>query len=162
MGGCDGYMNHGLEREGRERKMDRKTGWEHIRGLVARIVATSAFDHYDRYWGDTRQPSQHYRENLAIVVSGLDGRTPGVLESCVVRVGGGPKRSANRGACGAKFLVGRLNQMVSIHPDMANAPTHHNPGTHDFLTLKQRHAPQNPRRRRKRDPNRGGLDQSRY
>lgn len=73
-----------------------------------------------------------------IVVFGLEGRTTDVLEPSVAMLGDGPKRSVNRGAddCGAKFLVGRLNQMVSIHPDMANAPTHHNPGTHDFLIQK--------------------------
>lgn len=72
------------------------------------------------------------------VVFGLEGRTPDVLEPYVAMLGDGPKRNVNRGAddCGAKFLVERLNQMVSIHPDMADAPTHHNPGTHDFLTRK--------------------------
>lgn len=89
-----------------------------------------------------------------------------VLEPSVAMLGDGPKRSVNRGAddCGAKFLVGRLNQMVSIHLDMANVPTHHNPGTHDFLIQKMwGHEHQtSPRRRSKSDPNHGGLDQWRY
>jgi hypothetical protein len=46
---------------------------------------------------------------------------------------GGPKRSGNRGASGygAMSLVERLNQTVSIHPDMTDAPTHyHSPHSH--------------------------------
>lgn len=65
---------------------------------------------------------------------GLERRTGG-LEASVARLGDGPKRIVNRGAgdCGGKFLVGRRNQMVSIHPDKTDAPTHRSPGTHGPL-----------------------------
>lgn len=45
---------------------------------------------------------------------------------------GGPKRSGNRGASdyGAMFLVERLNQTVSIHPEMTAAPTHYHSPHH--------------------------------
>ena len=47
-------------------------------------------------------------------------------------VDGGLKPNGNRevSGCDEKSLVERLNQTVSIHPDMANAPTHCNPGNH--------------------------------
>ena len=108
--------------------MDQRTDWE---GNLALVVAMP-FDRFE-HTEEIRRLNPHFRENLVIVVFGLEGRMADVLESYVVMLGDGPKRIVNRGACGAKFLVERLNQMFSIHLDKANAPTHHNPGTHDFL-----------------------------
>lgn len=73
-----------------------------------------------------------------IVVFGLEGRTTDVLAPSVAMLGDGPKRRVNHGAddCGAKFLVGGLKQVVLMQSDMANAPAHHNPGTHHFQTQK--------------------------
>lgn len=71
--------------------------------------------------------------------------------------GGGPKPSVNRGASGfgVRSLVGRLNQTVSIHLEMTNAPTHHNPGIHGFHRRVQKLArPKNPPRLRGSDPSR--------
>ena len=57
-----------------------------------------------------------------------------------VMVDGGVKRRGNRGSsgCGVRSLVERLNQTVSIHPDMTDAPTHRNPGIHGFPIPKER------------------------
>jgi hypothetical protein len=97
------------------------------------LVVAMPFDRLGDHDEDIHRRS-HFRENLAMGVFGLEGRMTVVLKPYVVTLGDGPKRIVNRGGddCGAKFLVGRLNQMVSIHPDKANAPTHHNLGTHDF------------------------------
>jgi hypothetical protein len=68
---------------------------------------------------------------------------------------GGPKRSANRGASdyGAMSLVERLNQTVSIHPDMTDAPTHyHRPHSHGC-----QHAPPTSPPRPTANPNRADL-----
>jgi hypothetical protein len=151
---------HGQGREDRGRKMDQMTGLGRSQGRVVQEVVAIASDHSgDQNWKDTRHPN-HCRETLVIVVFGLEGRTTGVL-ACVAGLGDGPKRSVNRGAddCGAKYLVERLNQTVSIHADMANAPTRRSPGTHARKAQKHVHQT-NPRRRK--NPNRGGLNQSRY
>jgi hypothetical protein len=113
--------------------MDRRTGWGGNLELVVAMPFDRLGDHTEE---KIRRPSPHFQETLVIVVFGLEGRMTDDLEPYVVMLGDGPKRIVNRGAgdCGGKFLVERLNQMVSIHPDKANAPTHHhNPGTHDFL-----------------------------
>lgn len=83
-----------------------------------------------------RRQTPRFRVILGIAVFGLEGQTTHVLEASVVRLGDGPRRIVNRGAgdCDGRFVVGRLNQMVSIHRDMTNAPTRHSPGTHDLLS----------------------------
>lgn len=66
---------------------------------------------------------------LEKVAGGNESHRTRVRNPCAGAGLGGPKRSVNRGASdyGAMSLVERLNQTVSIHPDMADAPTHHSP-----------------------------------
>lgn len=75
--------------------------------------------------------------------------------------GGGPKQSANRGASGygARSLVERLNQTVSIHLDMTDAPTHHIPDIHGFRlrVVKRLARPRSPPRPTANDPSRADL-----
>lgn len=71
---------------------------------------------------------------LEKVAGGNESHRTRVRKPCAGAPGlGGPKRSVNRGASdyGAMSLVERLNQTVSIHPDMTDAPTHyHSPQSH--------------------------------
>lgn len=65
---------------------------------------------------------------LEKVAGGNESHRTRVRKPCAGAPGlGGPKRSVNRGASdyGAMSLVERLNQTVSIHPDMTDAPTHY-------------------------------------
>lgn len=77
--------------------------------------------------------------------------------------GGGPKPSANRGASGygasARSLVERLNQTVSIHLDMTDAPTHHIPDSHGsrLKVVRRLARPRSPPRPTANDPSRADL-----
>ena len=143
--------------------MDQRTGCERNQGQVALLGATPSDQVVVVQSEEEIHPIPHCQENRGIVVFGLERRTSRVLESYVAMLGDGPKRSVNRGAGGCvKFLVGRLNQTVSIHADKANAPTHHSPGNHGFPLKVQKHAHQTSPRRTKSDPSRAGLDHSRY
>lgn len=126
-----------VEEAGKEGKMDQSAVWEHIHKWMAYIVGNPS-DQFDQTCDGTRRRSRHYRRNLVIVVFGVEGRTTDVLEPSVPMLGDGPKGSVNRGVddCGAKFSVGRLNQIVLMQSDMVNAPTRHNLGSHEFLIRK--------------------------
>lgn len=79
---------------------------------------------------------------------------------CGATGGGGPRPSGNRGANGggAKSLVERLNQTVSIHLDTTDAPTHHDPGSHSSpLRVRRLGLPRSPPRPTENDPSRADL-----
>lgn len=129
----------------------------------ARAARAATCDHGD-FEERARQTllSLHYLVTLGKDVAGLESRKTRVRRSSDgAMVDGGPKPTGNRGAndCGERSLVERPNQMVSIHPDMADAPTHRSPGNHGSLSLKaQKPArPMNPPRPSETDPSRADL-----
>lgn len=107
-------------------------------------------------------PNLHSRETLENgVVGALGPRTRVRKSSDGAMGGGGPKPSANRGASGygARSLVERLNQTVSIHLDMTDAPTHHIPDIHGsrLRVVRRLARPRSPPRPTTNDPSRADL-----
>lgn len=107
-------------------------------------------------------PNLRSRETLENGVVGPFGPRTRVRKSFDGAMGGGgPKPSANRGASGygARSLVERLNQTVSIHLDMTDAPTHHIPDIHGsrLKVVRRLARPRNPPRPTANDPSRADL-----
>lgn len=146
---------------GRHCNLDRKKRSEHShpQARAARAARAATCDRgMFVHSGSHNPPGLHYLatlENDAVGPSGPRTRVRKAYDGAMG--GGGPKPTGNRGASGfdVRSLVGRLNQTVSIHLEMTDAPTHHNPGIHGSHPRVRRLArPKNPPRPTGNDPSR--------
>lgn len=153
-----GAGKEGHVQEGMRQRLGQMSCLEHTPPVVVQAapVATGVLQgRADKH----TPPSPRCRGNLEKAVGGSEShrtREDRVREPYAGALGlGGPKRSGNRGASGygAMSLVERLNQTVSIHPDMTDAPTHyHSPHSHGCS-----HAPPTSPPRPTENPSRADL-----
>lgn len=140
----------------------RKRRSEHSQHQAA-AAQEAICDHEDFARNDPQTPPNlRSQETLGNGVAGPFGPGTRVRKSCDGAMrGGGPRPSANRGASGygARSLDERLNQTVSIHLDMTDAPTHHNPDIHGsrLRVVRKLAQPKSPPRPTTNDPSRADL-----
>lgn len=156
MGRWDVDMDH--VQVGRHCNLGRKKRSEHSHPQARAARAATCDRGMFVHSGSHIPPGLHYLATLENDAVGPSGPTTRVRKAYDGAMGGGgPKPSGNRGAIGfdVTSLVGRLNQTVSIHLEMTDAPTRHNPGIHGSRPRVGKLArPKNPPRPTGNDPSR--------